>query len=90
MDVDFQLELNLEDMNGEDMKLHHMQKQLDAMNESMGKVRRKLFSELTEMKKLLGLMCQENESLKISVHNLKQEKQEWIYGHDDFLFKTAI
>lgn len=90
MDTNFQLELNLEDKNNEDLKLFHMQKQLDAMNESMGKVRRKLFSELTEMKKLLGLITQENESLKVTVHKLQNQKQEWAYTQDDFLFKTAI
>ena len=38
-----QLELNFQEKSFEEMTLISMQKQLDAMHESMGKVRRKLF-----------------------------------------------
>ncbi len=82
-----QLELNLQDKSFEEMTLISMQKQLDAMSESMGKVRRKLFGEMGEMKKLYAALFQENETLRSKINSLTQEKTEWIYGNGECLFE---
>lgn len=82
-----QLELNLQEKSLEEMTLISMQKQLDAMAESMGKVRRKLFGEMGEMKKLYATLFQENETLKLKLNELTQEKIEWVYQNGENLFE---
>lgn len=80
-----QLELNLES-DSENLKFCLVQNQIDAINESMGKVRRKLFSELTEIKKLFFELKKENEFLKAEVRGLKNETTEWRYNEGNSLF----
>lgn len=81
-----QLEFNIENKSPEEMNLSLMQKQIDEMCDSMGKVRRKLFSELGEMKKVCSTLQQENEELKSIVRELKHGKTQWTYGQADRLF----
>ncbi len=81
-----QLEFNIENKSSEEMQLSLMQKQIDQMGESMGKVRRKLFSEMSEMKKLYVELQKENENLKQMLKELKNEKTEWTYGEGGCLF----
>jgi hypothetical protein len=80
-----QLELNLQS-DSEDLKFCLVQNQIDAINDSMGKVRRKLFSELGEIKKMFFELKKENEFLKAEVKSLKNETTEWNYGTGDCLF----
>ncbi len=80
-----QLEFNLENKSPEDMQLYSMQKQVDQMCESMGKVRKKLFAELGEMKKMYSSLKQENEDLKTILKELKHERTDWIYGQNGCL-----
>lgn len=86
MSCEVQLELNLDDKTSEEMRFLVMQRQIDDMHESMGKVRRRLFSELGELKKICALLKVENWDLKNAVKELKNEKTEWIYGQDECLF----
>lgn len=86
MSDNIQLELNFQDKSFQEMTLESMQKQLDAMHESMGKVRRKLFGEMGEMKKLYAALLAENENLKIKINSLSNEKTEWFYKTEDSLF----
>lgn len=81
-----QLEFNLENKSESDVKLDQMQKQIDTAVESMGKVRRKLFSEMGELKKIMAELKVENETLKTQVRELKNEKIEWQYQKTDCLF----
>lgn len=81
-----QLEFNIENKSPEEMQLSLMQKQIDEMCESMGKVRRKLFSEMGEMKKLYAGLQKENEELKTMLKELKGEKTVWTYEKKDCLF----
>ena len=81
-----QLELNLEGKSDEEMQLYTMQKQLDDMIESMGKVRRRLFSEISEMKKICLNLQQENENLKNILNELNDGKTEWNYQKNGYLF----
>lgn len=84
-----QLEFNIENESDEDHKLYAMQKQIDCVNESMGKVRRKLFSELGEMKKLICELRTENQNLQETLKELKNEKLHWSYAQGDTLFNVA-
>jgi hypothetical protein len=59
-----QLEFIFEDLTDEEKKLHQMQKQIDESVESMGKVRRRLFAQMSELKKEMFELKQVNESLK--------------------------
>lgn len=81
-----QLELNLESRSSHEMQLSLMQKQIDQMCDSMGKVRRKLFSEMSEMKKLFAQLEEENFNLKTTLKELKNERTEWTYGQNGCLF----
>ena len=81
-----QLELNLENRAEADVKLANMQKQIDDAIESMGKVRRKLFSQMGELKKELSEIKGENDFLKEKIRNLSNEKIEWEYKKADCLF----
>lgn len=82
-----QLEFNIEDKSLEEMKFYYMQKQIDAMVDSMGKVRRKLFSEMTEFKKIFYELKKENEELKSQLNILNNKKTEWSYSQNGNLFE---
>lgn len=78
-----QLEFNIENKTSSEMEIHYMQKQLCEMNESMGKVRRKLFSEITELKKMISDIQKENTMLK------SKEPIEWDYNKPEYLFDIS-
>jgi hypothetical protein len=52
----------------------------------MGKVRRKLFGEMGEMKKCLTALQIENRELRDKLNELTNSKTEWIYQKEDYLF----
>lgn len=82
-----ELEFNFQNKTDEEMTLFLMQKQIDAMQESVNKVRKKLFSEIGEIKRLCADLKLENEKLKIM---LKIEKNSWEYKKEDYLFIQNI
>lgn len=86
-----QLELNFENKSEEEIKFLIMQKQIDEMNESMGKVRRKLFSQMGELNKRVDELLKENEDLKIILKEMRNEdkKTKWIYGQEGYLFNET-
>ncbi|MEN6512242.1 MAG: hypothetical protein ABFD00_10500 [Chloroherpetonaceae bacterium] len=86
MSAVIQLEFNLENKTNEEIQLSILQKQVDQMNDSMGKVRRKLFSELGEVKKICSELQQENYDLKNLIKELKNEKTSWLYKTEGRLF----
>ena len=81
-----QLEFNLKDESDIDVKLSIMQKQIVAMEESMGKVRRKMFSQLGEMQKICLEVKNENEILKEALRKMKNEEIDWTFGKQGTLF----
>jgi hypothetical protein len=81
-----QLEFDLHFVDPQDKKFILLQKQIDTMEESMGKVRRKLFAEWQSVKKLCEELKQENECLKSMILEMKSKKNEWSYGKDGSLF----
>jgi regulator of replication initiation timing len=84
--TNIQLEFNINNVSDNEMKLSIMQKQIDQMSESTGKVRRKLFSEIGEMKKLYNELKMENQELKMKLREINNEKTEWVYATGDYLF----
>jgi hypothetical protein len=84
-----QLEFNIKNENEVDFRISFMQKQIDEMNESMGKVRRKLFSEMGEIKKSYSDLHKENEEMKKILQKLRNQKTEWIYSKDEYLFQVV-
>lgn len=85
---EIQLEFNLNDASETDVKLAYMQKQLNEIAESMGKVRRKMFAELSEMKKILTDIKNENEQLRNQIKDFKNEKTDWDYCKGEYLFQV--
>ena len=84
-----QLEFNMKNESEVELKFSEMQKQLNEMNESMGKVRRKLFAEMGELKKLLHEMKMENENMRNKLNEFSNEKTEWVYKSGDKLFELV-
>lgn len=69
-----------------DIKFLNMQKKLDEIHESMGKVRRKLFAEMGEVKRICLELKYENENLQSKLREVTNEKMEWVYSKGDRLF----
>jgi hypothetical protein len=65
-----------------------MQKQIDAISASSGKVRRKLFAEIGALHKICVEMQRENVELKQMLNVLRDEKIEWNYIQNDKLFEV--
>ena len=86
MTESIQLELNLQAKSQEQMTFDTMQKQIDLMYESMGKVRRKLFGEMGEIKKKYADLEQQHELLKIKLMQYTKQKTEWDYEIEGSLF----
>jgi cell division protein FtsB len=82
-----QLELNFDNKSEPELRLANMQQQIDDAVESMGKVRRKLFSQIDLLKKEMDTIKAENEILKSQIRSFKNEKIEWKYQNQDFLFE---
>ena len=84
-----QLEFNIDNETPENVRFSHMQKQIDAIAESAGKVRRKLFAELALLKKDCASLKDENSELKKEIRLLKNEKTEWLFCQDGLLLQEA-
>jgi len=87
MHTAIQLEFNLEDRTSDEMKLYLMQKKMDEFCCSMDKVRRKLFAELGDVKRLCAEIQRENCKLKLILRRVSGERDEWIYLQGEYLFE---
>lgn len=67
-------------------QLSHMQSQISAMKDSMDRVRRRLFAQMSEIQKMCLLLQSENMDLKSKIDEKK--KIDWIYGENGNLFET--
>ena len=84
-----QLEFVVDELDIE-TKLSRMQHKIDAIDESMGKVRRRLFAQIGELQKLCLSIQQENQELRAILNT--SVRDEWSYCQGDNLFsihKTA-
>ncbi len=89
MSEHIQLELNFQDKTPDQMTLSLMQKQIDEMSESMGKVRRKMFAELGEVKKMHDRLIKEHADLQSSISTMLNQKTEWLYQSGESLFEIS-
>ena len=82
-----QLEFDLNNDAGKNPELLSLRQEMEAMKNSVGKVRRKMFAELGEMKKTYFALYVEAEKMKDDLRKLKQEKTDWIYKEGEYLFQ---
>lgn len=80
MGIFMQLEFHLD--TGKDA----MFLEIEALRDSMGKVRRKVFCELSETKKLLFSVQTELVDLKNQLLELQSKKMDWEYIQGEDLF----
>lgn len=85
-----QFEMNLDEELEMAIQLSSMEKQISEMYDSLGKMRRKLFSEMNDMKKSVFEIQQENVKLQEIIRNLKNEREEWLYHQKDNLFIVNV
>lgn len=69
-----QLYLNLDNVTEEEHHLAMMQRQIDELVESMGKVRRKMFAELGEVKRQVADLQEENANLRQALEIQRQSE----------------
>lgn len=81
-----QLEFNIIDENEDDVKISFLQKQIDKLNESMGKIRKKLFSQVTQLERLCFELKLENQELRKVIQCKQHEIIKWEYGQGEHLF----
>ena len=82
-----QLEFDLNNDAGKNPELISLRQEMEAMKESVGKVRRKMFAELGEMKKSYFAVYVELEKAKDDLRKLKNERTDWIYKEGEYLFQ---
>lgn len=63
-----------------------LQQQVDAQAKSLDKMRKKLFAEISALKKNQLELNQENTALKNKLYEHTRKKTDWIYGQNDRLF----
>lgn len=73
----------------DDRRIFILQKQIDEVLESFGKVRRKLFAEVGELKKICSQLQLENIDLRSQVMEMRGDKFNWVYGVNEKLFDTV-
>lgn len=83
-----QLEFNLDEETEMQIQMGYLRTHIDQKCESMEKVRRKLFAEMGEVKKICLKLVNENEELKTMIREMKNEKTDWVYGEKDCLFNV--
>ena len=83
-----QLELRFEQKTDEELSYNHLQNQISNNKASMGKIQRKVFQELGEIKKENTRINWELAELKKTLNELIGKKTEYHYFQDDFLFLT--
>lgn len=81
-----QLEFNIKEETDLEMKIRHMELQVACIEESFGKVRRKLFSQIGEIEKRCVALDIENQNLKSILTGKNYDNSPWIYGQNGRLF----
>lgn len=83
---DTQLDLNIDNLSQDQIAFNELKKKVEDLSESQGKVRKKLFAEVGELKKKNKLLEEEIERLKLIIDPPK--KSEFEYITDDSLFEV--
>lgn len=87
-----QLELNLDNKIGVELKLELMEQKLDAIKLSSDKVRRGVFARLGDMGNAYKTALERIDELEHELRRLRYErgdKTEWLYKTGDHLFALA-
>lgn len=85
-----QLELNFYDHSPEEQEFALLHREIKDMHESMGKVRRKIFAEVEEVKKICSRLEQEVEQLKSQLRAVQNENHERLdHDHKITFFDTS-
>lgn len=83
--MEVQLELNLDNLDNQDLQIRELEDRFNKLNDSMGKVRRRMFQELGEVKKMVAFLQAENSELKAAI----RQKIEYEYVKDDYLVRVC-
>jgi len=83
--MEVQLKLNLDNLDKTDLRIREMEERFNALSDSMGKVRRRMFQELGEVKKMVAFLQAENSELKAAI----RQKLEYEYLKDDYLVRVV-
>lgn len=83
-----QLEFNLSNESDSEIRMGYIEKHLAEIQISMEKVRKRLFAEVGELKKICSSLQNENQELKKTIQGMKVEEAqtEWVYLQGDRLF----
>ncbi len=86
-----QLELNLDNESCSEVRMGYIEKHLAEIQLSMEKVRKRLFVEVGELKKVCAALQSENQELKRMMQGQKVEESptEWVYLQGDRLFDVS-
>jgi hypothetical protein len=82
---DTQFDLNIDNLSKSEIEFNALKKKVEEIAESAGKVRKKLFAEVSELKKKNKILEDEIEALKLIIDPPK--KAEFEYITDDSLFE---
>lgn len=81
-----QLEFMLKDQSPVESKFEFVEKQVNEIRLSSERVRKSMYAQLNELKKLCYLQKAEIEKLKHEYEKYGFQKREWVYGQEDDLF----
>ncbi len=81
-----QLEFNIDDMPEEDFRLKNLEKHINDTIDMLKRTDRRLFAEMSTMKKTISELTIQNQNLKHQINGLTNAKKEWIYAQGDNLF----
>lgn len=81
-----QLEFPIKDETDVEIKINYVQKENALLRESLRKIQKRLFAEVSDLRKLCIMEMQEKEELKSLVRKMINEKAEWLYGEANCLF----
>lgn len=84
-----QLEFNLKDESEVEVQMRYMKQQLDDLSFSLGKRSRRIFAEISYIKKKCFELESENHELKESLRIMNNQKTEWVYGSNGCLFEAS-
>ena len=84
-----QLDLNIDNLTQSQIEFNELKKKVEEIAESAGKVRKKLFAEVTELKKKNKILEDEIERIKLIIDPPKRAEFEYITEDSLFEIKEA-
>jgi hypothetical protein len=84
--VAIQLEFDIENKCDVERKIDYMEKHIAALDNSLTSVRKRLFAEVNQLRKMCDKLNRENHDLR---YKIVGEKIEWNYESDEVLFEVV-